>query len=63
MLYQCFPTAFSQFGWNPCKHKAPAQTEDDPKRITFRSSLILAKTRGFAVNKGPPSDSSGMCKK
>lgn len=63
MLYQCFPKALNPHGQSPYSHRAPAHSEDDPKRITFRNSLILAKMRGFCVNRGPPSDSPGMCKK
>ena len=63
MLYQCFPKASSPLGETPYKHRRPAPMRIDPKRITFRNSLILAKMRGFCVNRGPPSDSPGMCKK
>ena len=58
MFYHCFPKAKPTNGETPDKIRASAPTEDDPKRITYRNSLILAKMRGFAVNRGPPANST-----
>lgn len=56
MFSHCFPKPTSQNGATPDKIRAFALPEDDPKRITYRNSLILAKTRGFCVYRGPPAN-------
>ena len=52
----CFPKVTPSPSETPDKIRASAPTEDDPKRITYRNSLILAKTRGFCVYRGPPAN-------
>ena len=52
----CFPKVTPSLSETPDKIRAFAQPEDDPKRITYRNSLILAKTRGFCVYRGPPAN-------
>lgn len=54
----CFPKVKPSPSENPDKIRAFANIEDDPKRITYRNSLILAKTRGFCVYRGPPANST-----
>ena len=51
-----FPKVTPRYGETPDKIRASAPPEDDPKRITYRNSLILAKTRGFCVYRGPPAN-------
>lgn len=51
-----FPKVKPSPSENPDKIRASAPPEDDPKRITYRNSLILAKTRGFCVYRGPPAN-------
>ena len=51
-----FPKVTPRHDENPDKIRASAYPEDDPKRITYRNSLILAKTRGFCVYRGPPAN-------
>jgi hypothetical protein len=51
-----FPKVTPRHDENPDKIRASAHLEDDPKRITYRNSLILAKMLGFAVNRGPPAN-------
>ena len=51
-----FPKHTPPNGATPDKIRAFAPPEDDPKRITYRNSLILAKTRGFCVYRGPPAN-------
>lgn len=53
-FYQCFPIAQNTKCENPDKHRAFANFSYNPKRITKRNSLILAKMRGFCVYRGPP---------
>ena len=53
-FYQCFPKAITLHGETPNKYRRPVPCEADPKRITKRNSLILAKMRGFCVYRGPP---------
>ena len=53
-IYQCFPKAITPHDETPDKYRRPAPCEVDPKRITWENNLILAKTRGFVVNRGPP---------
>ena len=50
----CFPKVKPSSSETPDKIRASALPEDDPKRITKRNSLILAKMRGFCVYRGPP---------
>lgn len=57
-FYQCFPKAITLHGETPYKYRRPVPCEADPKRITYQKCLILAKMRGFGVNRGPPGDSS-----
>lgn len=57
-FYQCFPIAQNTKCENPDKHRAYANFLYNPKRITNQKSLILAKMRGFGVNRGPPGNSS-----
>ena len=52
----CFPKVTPSPSETADKIKAFAHIEDDPKRITYRNSLILAKTRGFCVYRGPPAN-------
>lgn len=52
----CFPKVTPSPSETPDKIRAFASPEDDPKRITYRNSLILAKTRGFCVYRGPPAN-------
>ena len=52
----CFPKVTPSPSEPPDKIRASAHIEDDPKRITYRNSLILAKTRGFCVYRGPPAN-------
>ena len=52
----CFPKVKPSPSETPDKIRAFAPPEDDPKRITYRNSLILAKTRGFCVYRGPPAN-------
>lgn len=52
----CFPKVKPSTNETPDKIRAFANIEDDPKRITYRNSLILAKTRGFCVYRGPPAN-------
>lgn len=52
----CFPKVTPSPSETPDKIRAFAITEDDPKRITYRNSLILAKMRGFCVYRGPPAN-------
>ncbi len=51
-----FPKVTPSPSETPDKIRASAIPEDDPKRITYRNSLILAKTRGFYVYRGPPAN-------
>lgn len=51
-----FPKVTPRHDETPDKIRAFAHPEDDPKRITYRNSLILAKTRGFCVYRGPPAN-------
>ena len=51
-----FPKTTPRPDENPDKIRSFAHIEDDPKRITYRNSLILAKTRGFCVYRGPPAN-------
>ena len=51
-----FPKVKPSPSETPDKIRAFAHIEDDPKRITYRNSLILAKTRGFCVYRGPPAN-------
>jgi hypothetical protein len=59
----CFPKVTPSPSGTPDKIRAFALPEDDPKRITYRNSLILAKMRGFAVYRGPPGDFSQIVRK
>ena len=52
----CFPKVKPLPSETIDKIMAFALSGDDPKRITYRNSLILAKMRGFAVNRGPPAN-------
>ena len=52
----CFPKVTPSPSETPDKIRASAIPEDNPKRITYRNSLILAKTRGFCVYRGPPAN-------
>lgn len=52
----CFPKVTLRHDEYPDKIRDSAIPEDDPKRITYRNSLILAKTRGFRVYRGPPAN-------
>ena len=52
----CFPKVKPSPSETPDKIRASAIPEDDPKRITNANSLILAKTRGFCVYRGPPAN-------
>lgn len=54
----CFPKVKPSPSETPDKIRAFANIEDDPKRITNANSLILAKTRGFCVYRGPPANST-----
>lgn len=56
MFSHRFPRVTPRQDENPDKIRASAHPEDDPKRITSRNSLILAKTRGFCVYRGPPAN-------
>lgn len=56
MFSHRFPKVTPRHDENPDKIRASAHIEDDPKRITYRNSLILAKTRGFCVYRGPPAN-------
>ena len=56
MFSHRFPKVTPRHAENPDKIRASAHIEDDPKRITSRNSLILAKTRGFCVYRGPPAN-------
>ena len=51
-----FPKVTPSPSETPDKIRAFTLPEDDPKRITYRNSLILAKTRGFCVYRGPPAN-------
>ena len=52
----CFPKVKPSPRETPDKFRASAPTEDNPKRITNANNLILAKTRGFCVYRGPPAN-------
>lgn len=56
MFSHRFPKVTPRHDENPDKIRAFAIPEDDPKRITYRNSLILAKKRGFCVYRGPPAN-------
>lgn len=56
MFSHRFPKVTPSHDENPDKIRAFAIPEDDPKRITYRNSLILAKKRGFCVYRGPPAN-------
>ena len=56
MFSHRFPKVTPRHDENTDIIRASAHIEDDPKRITYRNSLILAKTRGFCGDRGPPAN-------
>ena len=54
MFSVCFPLRRHPIPPKPCVYAASPPREYYPKRITFGKRQILAKTRGFLLNRGPP---------
>ena len=54
MFSVCFPLHHYLAPPHPFIHAALPICEYYPKRITFGKRLILAETRGFLLNRGPP---------
>ena len=54
MFSVCFPLRHHLAPPHPPIHAALPICEYYPKRITFGKRLILAETRGFLLNRGPP---------